>query len=465
MSGDLRLIGPAVGAWIVVVAVLLIPVGAGVIAVVIAALVATGGAVLARQGVRPQIAVTVFATCGVAAAAGMITLLRVAATETAPVRSVESKPTVVEEVTGDPQYFSSRPGARIPARLIMIDGRLQRPVAVDVVAESPPGDSVPGRRLEARVRVKPAPDGVADRLVAARLAVLGEIRTVGEEPVWQRWAGTVRERLRSTASQAMAPRSAGLFPGLVLGDTSQLDEGLRENFRSAGLTHLVAVSGSNFGIVCGAAVLLLRLFGASTRVTVVLGLLVMVGFVILVRPSDSVLRAAIMGGVGLAGALAARRAQALPALGAAIVVIMLVWPQMAVTPGFWLSVLATLGLVLWAAPIRAALMRKGVPEALAVLLAMTLAAQILTTPVVIAISGRLSLVSVLANVVVAPVVGVIALLGTAAAVLGGFGAAGGAASSLAELLVRATVPEMWWLVGVADALGGRSWSAPGARCS
>ena len=53
---------------------------------------------------------------------------------------------------------------------------------------------------------------------------------------------------------------------------------------------------------------------------------------------DSVLRAAVMGGVGLLGALAARRAQALPALGAAVVVVLLFWPQMAVGPGFALSV-------------------------------------------------------------------------------------------------------------------------------
>ncbi|MFT3715625.1 MAG: ComEC/Rec2 family competence protein [Gordonia sp. (in: high G+C Gram-positive bacteria)] len=221
-----------------------------------------------------------------------------------------------------------------------------------------------------------------------------------------------------------------------------------------------AVSGSNFSIVCGAAVLGVRLLGASTRLTVLLGLVVMAGFVVLVRPTDSVLRAAIMGGVGLAGALASRRAQALPALGAAVVVIMLVWPQMAVAPGFWLSVLATLGLVLWAAPIRVWLARRRVPDALAVLLAMSLAAQILTLPVVVAISGRLSLVTVLANVAVAPVVGVIALCGTSAALLAGLGPPGGVLDVPAELLIRATGPEMWWLVGCADTLGGRAWAAP-----
>ncbi|MFT3661775.1 MAG: ComEC/Rec2 family competence protein [Gordonia sp. (in: high G+C Gram-positive bacteria)] len=220
------------------------------------------------------------------------------------------------------------------------------------------------------------------------------------------------------------------------------------------------MSGSNFSIVCGAVVLAVRMLGASTRVTVASGLLTMLGFVILVRPSDSVLRAAVMGGIGLAGVLAARRASALPALGAAVVIVLLCWPQMALAPGFALSVFATLGLVLWASPIRQGLVRRGVPEAIAVVLAMTLAAQILTTPLVIAISDRLSLVSLPANLLVAPVVGLIALGGTLAAVVGVLGPSDGPGALGAELLVRACGPETWWLVTCADVLGGRRWSAP-----
>ncbi|MFC0316492.1 ComEC/Rec2 family competence protein, partial [Gordonia phosphorivorans] len=219
-------------------------------------------------------------------------------------------------------------------------------------------------------------------------------------------------------------------------------------------------SGANFSLVCGAVVLGVRLLGASTRLTVAMGLVAMLGFVVLVRPTDSVLRAAVMGGVGLVGALAARRAQALPALGTAVVVVLLFWPQMAVGPGFALSVAATLGLVLWAAPLRRWWMARRVPEPLAVLLAMTMAAQVLTTPLVIAISDRVSLVSLPANVLVAPTVGVIALLGTAAALVGAVGSVSGVAALVAEWLLRATGPELWWLIGCADTLGGWAWSAP-----
>lgn len=476
MTGDLRLVGPALACWATTALALLCPRAVTwtltvlwATAAVVAAVVLVCRSISGRRravteeehGHGVTAAATVLGLCGLAAAAGAVCAIRIGAVERSPVSSLSGTPAMTLQVAGDPVVFSSGTGAQVPVRVLEAEGRAQRPVrALLVLRTSQMIETVPGQRITVSVRVRPPRGGAADRLIAARLTALETPTVVAPAPVWQRWAGSVRELLRERAARALPPRAASLFPGLILGDTGDLDPGLREHFRAAGLTHLVAVSGANFSIVCGAVVLALRIAGASTRLTVALGLLTMVGFVILVRPTDSVLRAAIMGGVGLLGALAARRAQALPALGAAIIVVLLFWPQMALAPGFVLSVVATLGLVLWAAPLREAMTRRGVPEPLAVLLAMTLAAQILTTPLVIAITDRLSLVALPANLLAAPVVGVIAVLGTGAAVVGALGPADGLGAAVGELLIRATGPEMWWLVAVADALGGRSWSAP-----
>ncbi|GAA3956817.1 ComEC/Rec2 family competence protein [Gordonia caeni] len=460
MTGDLRLAGPALACWATTAVALWAPLPLTVVLAAAWATVAAAGWLLLRRR-RAALAATVLGLCGIAAAAGTVCAIRIATVESAPARGLAGTPALVLQVTGDPLVFTGQDNVRLPVRVLEIDDR--RVPAVDaalMTRTSQLPDTVPGQRLAVRARVRARPARAADRLVAARLTAVEPPTVIGQAPLWQRGAGAVRERLRVTAARALPPRAAGLLPGLVLGDTGGLDTGLRENFRAAGLTHLVAVSGANFSIVCGAVVLGVRMAGASTRVTVAVGLLAMAGFVILVRPTDSVLRAAVMGGVGLMGALAARRAQALPALGAAVIVVLLFWPQMALAPGFALSVLATLGLVLWAAPVRQWLVRHGVPEVLAVLLAMTMAAQILTTPLVIAISDRLSLVSLPANVLVAPVIGVVALLGTAAAVLGAIGPAAGPGALTAEWLLRATAPEMWWLLTCADGLGGRRWSAP-----
>jgi competence protein ComEC len=74
-------------------------------------------------------------------------------------------------------------------------------------------------------------------------AQTGPIR-IGSPPWWQRAAGAVRSSLRRAASGLPAD-ARGLLPGLVDGDTANLDPVLAEHFRLAGLTHLVAVSGTN----------------------------------------------------------------------------------------------------------------------------------------------------------------------------------------------------------------------------
>ena len=474
MSADLRLVGPAAACWATTAAALCLPLPATWVLTAMWAVALAGGIALvatrAGKEAAPKpsrgldtraVAATMVGICGIAAAAGVVCALRIGIAEGSPVRAVDGKPVMTLKVTGDPLLFPRTGGARLPVRILEVNGAAQRPVnaALTVRLRRLP-DTTPGQHLSVRVRVRPPPTGLADRLTAAQLTALEAPTITAQAPMWQRWAGAVRERLRLLAARAVPPRAAGLFPGVILGDTGDLDAQLRDNFRAASLTHLVAVSGANFSLVCGAVVLAVRLAGASTRVTVAIGLLAMLVFVILVRPTDSVLRAAVMGGVGLLGALAARRAQALPALGAAVIAVLLFWPQMAVAPGFALSVVATLGLVLWAAPLRQMLIRGGVPEALAVLLSMTLTAQILTMPLVIAISDRLSLTAVPANLLVAPVVPVIALLGTLAAVVGAVGPPDGGGALAAEWLIRATGPELWWLIQVADTLGGQRWSAP-----
>ena len=178
----------------------------------------------------------------------------------------------------------------------------------------------------------------------------------------------------------------------------------------------------------------------------------LVAFVIVVQPTASVLRAAVMGAIALAAMLSSRRRQAIPALCGTVLVLMAVAPQLAVDVGFALSVLATAALVVIAPAWSRRLVGRGWPKPLADALAVAWAAQVVTAPLVAAISGRFSLVAVLANLAVAAVIAPITVLGSAAAVLCVLWPAG------AQLLIRFTGPELWWVLSVAH------WAAgmPGA---
>lgn len=414
----------------------------------------------ARDARRREAAVTVLGICGIAAAAGACVVLRIVAVDDAPIRDAVGKPVVDMVVAGDPVFFAGGQRFTVAVDVVAVSGRSQRPVAARLSAASDVGDLLPGERLSTRVRVRQAGSPGSERLVAAELAAAGSLRRVGEAPWWQRAAGQVRLRLRETAARSLGSRAGGLLPGLILGDTGGLDQSTKENFKASGLQHLVAVSGANLVLVVGAVLLCVRSFGARPPVVFAVGVVAVIGFVILVRPTDSVLRAAVMGGVGLAAGLASRRSQALPALGAAVIVVVLWWPEMALAPGFALSVAATLGLVLWSVPIRFAMTNRGVPESVAALLSMTVAAQILTTPLVIAISDRVSVFTIPANILAAPVIPFVGIAGTLAAAVGALGPRYGPNSVVAELLVRFTGPGVRWLIGVADRLGGPGWASP-----
>ncbi|MET0703485.1 MAG: ComEC/Rec2 family competence protein [Mycobacterium sp.] len=269
---------------------------------------------------------------------------------------------------------------------------------------------------------------------------------MGQASAVQRFAASVRGRFAAAARDVLPAGQAAMLPALVLGDTSAMTAPVVAEYRAAGLTHLTAVSGANVTIVCGAVLMAAYLVGP--RAAVGLAALALIAFVIVVQPTASVLRAAVMGAVTLLAILSSRRRQAIPALSATVLVLMIIAPQLAVDVGFALSVSATAALVLIAPVWSRRLVARGWPKPLADAIGVASAAQLVTAPLVAGISGTFSLVAVIANLAVAAVVAPITVLGTAAAALGLVW------PGAADLLIRFTGPELWWLGAVAHRAAG-----------
>ena len=228
-------------------------------------------------------------------------------------------------------------------------------------------------------------------------------------------ASALRAGLRA-ACAGLPPDARGLLPSLVVGDTTGLPPDLEEDMRTTGLTHLSAVSGANFTLVCGTVLLVLTALGAGRVPRLAVAALAAVGFVVLARPEPSVLRAAAMGLVGLVGLAGSRRAAGVPALAVAVVLLCVLDPWLSRSAGFALSVLATGGLLLLAGPWTRALAR-GLPVWAAAAVAVPLAAQAVCSPVTVLLTPQLSVVAVPANVLVAPAVAPATVLGVVAALL------------------------------------------------
>ncbi|MGE0779452.1 ComEC/Rec2 family competence protein [Mycolicibacterium sp.] len=443
---DLRLVPAALTAWAVTAAGILWATP-GALAAVSVAVTATALAGLwghrARRATDRRAAVAaVVAVLTVGAGFAVAVVLRVDAAHRHPVTDyIGDLTTVVVAPSETPRSLA---GARVMFRgaLLTLD---DTPASGTVVVFASGADYArlsPGQPAAFRARVA-AP--TRRDLTVAVLAAVGE-PTPGEAAPIHRAAHHVRGQFAQAARRVLPPEQAAVLPAVVLGDTTAVPPTTTADFRASGLAHLTAVSGANVTIVCGAVLLSAALIGP--RAAVVAAALALAGFVVVVQPSPSVLRAAVMGAITLLAVLSHRRRQALPALAATVVLLMVAAPELAVDVGFALSVSATAALVLIAPGWSRRLVARGWPKPLADAVSVALAAQVVTAPLVAGISGSVSLVAVAANLAAAPVIAPITVLGTAAAAVGIGWPAG------AELLIRFTGPEVWWLLRVAHLSAG-----------
>ncbi len=247
-------------------------------------------------------------------------------------------------------------------------------------------------------------------------------------------AGTDSLRVSFLERSLQRPGDGGeLLPGLALGDTSAVDRGLVEAMRATSLSHLVAVSGANCAIVVALVVALVALFGGGLWVRMVAGVLALVGFVVLVTPEPSIIRASIMASIVLVCVASARPVRGIPVLGVTVLVLLALDPWLALDFAFALSVVATGGILLLTGPVTTKLSRF-MPSGLALVLAVPLAAQIACQPILILLNPIIPLWAVVANAVAAPAAPVATILGMVACLVGPVSA------SVAEGIIALA----WW---------------------
>jgi competence protein ComEC len=387
---------------------------------IVVAIVAAGAIAWMRGRLPRSAALTALGVLLVAAAAGSVGLLRQAQLAHGPVAALARDGATVEvrgTVTSDPREIRGRFGDRVLVRMEVhtLTGRgtsyaLAAPVLV--LADASWRHAPLGATVRASGRLAPA-DGPD---LAAVLSARGPPDQLAGPDAWWRGADTVRRSLRRSVEGRPADQRA-LVPALVDGDDAAVDPALADDFRVTGLTHLLAVSGTNLTLVVGFLMVLARWVGVRGRWLYPVGACGIAGFVMLARTEPSVLRAAVMGSVGLLAMGANGRQRGSRALGVAVVCLLLVDPPLATSMGFALSALATAGILLLAPGWRDALGR-WLPRWLGEAVAVPAAAQLACTPLVAAISGQVSLVAVATNLVVAPAVGPATVLGLGGGLLG-----------------------------------------------
>ena len=343
------------------------------------------------------------------------------------IASARSTTTLVELEVHEVNGRASRAGALVLGGSAWVDVPLGAHVRVTgVLQATEPGEAqaaVLGR--DAEVEVIAPPNGVLALVGRLREGLAGAVaRPADHPPADGTWPAGSRE----------------LVSGVALGDDHVLPQRVREQMRAVGLTHLTAVSGQHVALVVGLALTVLGPVPRWARAGI--GALLLTALVVLVRPGGSVLRAAVMGSVMLAGVGAGRRSATVPALCAAVVALVMLDPWASRSYGFALSVTATAGIVLWAGPVQAALSRR-LPRWLAAAVALPLVAQAACAPVLVTLQPQTGLWAVPANVIAAPPVPVATVCGLLSALVSPL------SPGLARVLAWPALASCAWLAGVA----------------
>ena len=275
-----------------------------------------------------------------------------------------------------------------------------------------------------------------------RLEFVGEQRLVAS-PI-MRSVQRVRD-LVQLGSDSFEFNDQALFTGLVIGDDTRQSETMIDAFRKSGLAHLVAVSGQNVSFVLAAlSPLLSRL---KNRIRIIATLAVLVWFVLITRVEPSVVRAATMAGLAYLSVAFGRPTRTMRLIALTVLLAVIVDPLLAWSVGFFMSVGATCGLCIGAAPLAKLVSR---PKWLAQLIGATVAAQLGVMPVVILIFGVPSVTGIIANVLAVPIAGLVMLVGLPmslfSAAISNLGL--GEIGDLMMLPIQVGVRWVWWVAEI-----------------
>lgn len=348
-----------------------------------------------------------------AAASGWAAAGRVSSTLTAPVPegpAVLSGRVADEPVRGRGRIrFVLQPDGRLAGRAWH---EVQLPRLAVATRDDAPRLPTAGDRVVVRGILEARPGRVRGDPVAGRVSGASvEIVASSANPLFV-IGNALRRRVASRLDEENDPRAA-LISGFLIGDTAGLGEDDTEALRRAGLSHFVAVSGSNVALFLAGWWIVTAPFALRPRVRALIGLVGLAIFVVVTRWEPSVVRAASMAGLVLGGRVFGLTIDTWTALGAAVTGLLLLSGDLAFSVGFQLSVVAAAGVMAGAS-----IFAGRRPRWLWTALGATLSAQVAVVPLLLFHFGAIPLLSPLANLLAVPVV-------TVATVLGGIGVVGG----------------------------------------
>ena len=346
--------------------------------------------------------------------------------------------TLTARIADEPDVRDTYTNLRVAAQTLTLPGQAPRPVRGLVLVRTARypqyhyGDTL---QIFGTLETPPVFEGFSYRDYLARRGVYAMMRRAritllepqrGFSPRAEMYR--FKARANAVITRILPQPEASLLSGILLGLRSSIPRDLYDKFNATGTSHVIVISGSNISLVVG----LLLLVGEKLlgrRRAAFLALLGVALYTVMVGADAAVVRAAIMGVLYVLAMVLGRPNAVLNALFASALAMTAANPLTLWDAGFQLSFLATLGLIVLVPPLErlaAGWLKRldGTPVAglasdmLKEALLVTLAAQIITAPLILYQFGRFSLVSLPANLLIVPVQPLVMSLGGLATLVG-----------------------------------------------
>ncbi len=255
-----------------------------------------------------------------------------------------------------------------------------------------------------------------DDIRATMFVSANSIRLAGHSHSWQSFIFEIKQKINNRISSHIGGEQGELVKAVVTGDKESFTDEMKNNFADCGISHIVAISGMHMSILIMFIMRLGRFFGIRRKLRSLCAIVVILCYISILGFVPSAIRAAVMGIAVMSAELINRREDFITSILIGAALILLINPYWVFDTGFLLSFSAVIGIHLFA-PALSRMLSRMLPNPIRSVLAMSIAANLLTMPIVATIFNKINLVGFAANIIIVPVLEILFIGGICAAIL------------------------------------------------
>ena len=221
----------------------------------------------------------------------------------------------------------------------------------------------------------------------------------------------IKEKMIDNANRNMPKRTANLLLGILIGERDNIQEDIIESFRTANLSHILAVSGSHTSYIILGITYLISKSKTPKRIGYIITIINLLIFIIITGASYSVVRACIMAIVVIGAKICYRKENFFTSICISLIIILIQNPFAINDIGLKLSFMGTAGIVIFNKSITNFFIKLKIKQKIAEALSVTFSAQLMIMPITILNFNTISLTFFISNILASPLLGIIIIFG------------------------------------------------------